>query len=119
MPVWEVAQMNNQAPVVTWEITLETHRLRFSRSTRCGPDRRTAEQFRWCSVKRDGRKQTTFETPAYPRLMAEAEFLDHGFIAIGTVGFEIVEQATPLADQHEKTAARAVVLLVHLEVFRQ
>jgi len=51
--------------------------------------------------------------------MAETEFLDHGFIAIGTVGFEIVEQATPLADQHEKTAARAMVLLVHLEVFRQ
>jgi hypothetical protein len=54
-----------------------------------------------------------------PQLLAETESLDHGFIAIGTVGFEIVEQATPLADQHEKTAARSVVLLVHLEVFRQ
>jgi arginine exporter protein ArgO len=54
-----------------------------------------------------------------PQLLAETEFLDHSLIAIGIVGFEIIEQATPLADQHEKTAARAVVLLVHLEVFRQ
>ena len=32
MPVWEVAQcrIELQAPVVTWEITLETHRLRLS-----------------------------------------------------------------------------------------
>jgi hypothetical protein len=54
-----------------------------------------------------------------PQLLAETEFLDHSLIAIGIVGFEIVEQATPLADQHEKTAARAMVFLVHLEVFRQ
>ena len=35
MPVWEVAQcrIELQAPVVTWEITLETHRLRLSHST--------------------------------------------------------------------------------------
>ena len=37
MPVWEVAQINNQAPVVRWEITLETHRLRFSRSPTAVP----------------------------------------------------------------------------------
>jgi hypothetical protein len=55
----------------------------------------------------------------WPQLLAETEFLDHSLIAIGIVGFQIVKQATPLADQHEKTAARAVVLLVHLEVFRQ
>jgi len=35
VPVWEVAQcrIEDQAPVVTWEITLETHLLRFSHST--------------------------------------------------------------------------------------
>jgi len=40
-------------------------------------------------------------------------------IALGIVGFQVVKQATPLADQHEKTAARAVILQVRLEVFRQ
>jgi len=60
-----------------------------------------------------------FESPAGPRLVAEAEFVDHSLIAIGIVGLEIVQQATPLADQHEKTAARAVIFLVRLEVFRQ
>jgi hypothetical protein len=52
-------------------------------------------------------------------LLAQAELLDDGGITYGIVLFEIVEQATPLADQHEKTAARAVVLQVHFEVFRQ
>ena len=64
-------------------------------------------------------RTTKFQQRVRPQLLAETEFLDHSLIAIGIVGFEIVEQATPLADQHEKTAARAVVLLVHLEVFRQ
>ena len=53
------------------------------------------------------------------RLLADAEFGDDGFVALGIVSLEVVEQATPLADQHEKAAARAVVLLVRLEVIRQ
>ena len=52
-------------------------------------------------------------------LLAEAEPLHHAFIAVGIVCLEVVEQATPLADQHEKTAARAVILLVRFEVLRQ
>jgi len=32
---------------------------------------------------------------------------------------EVVEQATPLADQHEKAAAGTMVLLVGLEVLRK
>jgi hypothetical protein len=62
---------------------------------------------------------TKFQKQIRAPLFAETEFLDHSLITIGIVGFEIVEQATPLADQHEKTAARAMVFLVHLEVFRQ
>jgi hypothetical protein len=62
---------------------------------------------------------TKLQKRVRPQLLAEAEFLNHSLIAIGIVGFEIVEQATPLADQHEKTAARAMVFLVRLEVFRQ
>ena len=52
-------------------------------------------------------------------LLADAEFRDDGLIALGIVFLEVVEQATALADQHEKAAARAVVFLVRLEVLRQ
>lgn len=41
------------------------------------------------------------------------------FVALGIVLFEVVEQATPLADQHEKTAARAMIFQVRFEVVRQ
>ena len=40
-------------------------------------------------------------------------------VALGIVFFEVVEQATSLADQHEKTATRAVILQVRFEVLRQ
>jgi hypothetical protein len=52
-------------------------------------------------------------------LLAEAESLNDRLVALGIVFFEVVEQATPLADQHEKTPARTVVLQVRFEVFRQ
>jgi len=52
-------------------------------------------------------------------LLAQAEPGDDIFIALGIVGFQIVEQATPLADQHEKSTARAVIFQVRFEVFRQ
>ena len=40
-------------------------------------------------------------------------------VTFGIVYLEVVEQAATLADQHEKTAARAMVLLVRFEVIRQ
>ena len=40
-------------------------------------------------------------------------------VTFGIVNLEVVQQAATLADQHEKTAARAVVLLVRFEVLRQ
>jgi hypothetical protein len=52
-------------------------------------------------------------------LLAEAKSLNDGFVALGIVFFEVVEQAATLADQHEKTAARAMVFQVRLEVVRQ
>src|SRR5579871_5215014 len=52
-------------------------------------------------------------------LLADAEFADHGLVTLGIVFLEVVQQATALADQHEKAAARAVVFLVRLEVLRQ
>jgi len=63
-------------------------------------------------------KFQTLEFQAKP-LLADAELGDHTFIALGIVFLEVVQQATPLADQHEKPAARAVVFLVRLEVLRQ
>jgi hypothetical protein len=57
--------------------------------------------------------------PQAKPLLADAEFRDDGLIALGIVFLEVVQQATPLADQHEKPAARAVVFLVRLEVLRQ
>jgi len=55
----------------------------------------------------------------FASLLADAELPNDRLIALGIVSFEVVEQATPLADQHEQAAARAVVLLVRLEVVRQ
>jgi hypothetical protein len=55
----------------------------------------------------------------FASLLANAELPNDRLIALGIVSFEVVEQATPLADQHEQAAARAVVLLVRLEVIRQ
>src|SRR5512142_2950575 len=52
-------------------------------------------------------------------LLADAEFRDDALVALGIVFLEVVEQATALADQHEKPAARAVIFLVRLEVLRQ
>ena len=58
-----------------------------------------------------------FET--WSSLLADAELGNDGLVALGIVFLEVVEQATPLADEHEKAAARAVVFLVRLEVLRQ
>src|ERR1700722_20335278 len=57
--------------------------------------------------------------PRAKQLLADAEFRDDGLVTLGIVFLEVVEQATALADQHEKAAARAVVFLVRLEVLRQ
>ena len=52
-------------------------------------------------------------------LLADAELADHSLVPLGIIFLEVVQQATPLADQHEKAAARGVVFLVRLEVLRQ
>ena len=45
--------------------------------------------------------------------------MNDGFIALGIVFLQVIQQAATLADQHEKAAARTVVFLVGLEVLRQ
>jgi hypothetical protein len=53
------------------------------------------------------------------KLLTDAEFLNNRLVALGVVLLEVVEQTTPFADQHEKSAARAVVFLVRFKVLRQ
>ena len=77
--------------------------------------------YRGCPIllSRSLRKRVGILTPPGQQLLADAEFRNNGLIPLGIVFLQIVEQATPLADQHEKAAARAVVFLVRLEVLRQ
>ena len=53
------------------------------------------------------------------RLFADAELGNNGFVPFRVVLLQIVEQAATPTHHHEKSAARAVVFLVRLEVFRQ
>src|SRR5271169_182826 len=52
-------------------------------------------------------------------LLTNAQFLNDVFVALGIVGLQVVEQATPLADHHQKATPGRVVVLVGLEVLRQ
>jgi hypothetical protein len=52
-------------------------------------------------------------------LLADAELGDDGFIPLRVVLLEVVEQAATPADHHEKSAARAVILLVRFEMIRE
>ncbi len=52
-------------------------------------------------------------------LLADAELGNNGFIPFRVVLLQVIEQATTLADQHEKSAAGTVVFLVRFEVVRQ
>ena len=45
--------------------------------------------------------------------------MNNRLVTFGIVQLEVVQQAATLADQHEKTAARTMVLLVRFEVLRQ
>ena len=53
------------------------------------------------------------------KLLAQPKLQNDGLVAFGIVCLEVIQQAASLADQHEKTAARAVIFLVRFEVFRQ
>ena len=53
------------------------------------------------------------------RLLADAERLDDAAVGPEILGLQVVEQATALADHHEKATAGVVILQVSLEVLRQ
>lgn len=68
-----------------------------------------------CSQSRDSEKiQHTHATglrtnpcarQSARRLLTQAELVNNGLVAFGIVCLQIVQQATTLADQHEKAAA--------------
>src|SRR3984957_3215523 len=74
---------------------------------------------RFLCEKWDTTKRLAHRTHSISQLLADAELSNDRLIALGIVSLKVVEQATPLADQHEQAAARAVVLLVRFEVIRQ
>ena len=59
------------------------------------------------------------EWPPQVLLLANTEFVDYVLITLGIVVFEVVQQATTLADHHQETAAGGVILLVRFEVVGQ
>src|SRR5438105_10900821 len=52
-------------------------------------------------------------------LLADAELLNNGFVALGVVGFKVIEQAATLTHQHQKPAPGSMILLVRLKVLGQ
>jgi hypothetical protein len=59
------------------------------------------------------------EDAPHASLLADTERLDDRSITVEVLLFEVVEEATALADQHEQAAARMMVLRVNLEVLGQ
>jgi len=52
-------------------------------------------------------------------LLANAERLDDGPVTIDVLRFQIVQQSSPLADQHQQAPARMVIFKRGLEVLGQ
>ena len=57
--------------------------------------------------------------PSVLRLFANAESFDQTGVSLGILAFEVVEEASSPTDEHEKPAARVVILGVDLEVLGQ
>jgi len=53
------------------------------------------------------------------RLLADAMFLNDGFVAFGIRLSQVIEQAATPAHHHEKTAPGGMVLLMRLEMLGQ
>src|SRR5262245_51470638 len=50
------------------------------------------------------------------QLLTDSERLDDGAVAVDILGLEIVQESTPLPDQHQQATTRVVILRVGLEV---
>src|SRR5665213_1104341 len=54
-----------------------------------------------------------------PQLLADAQLCDHVTVAVRISLLEVIQKTAALADQHQKSAAGAMVLLVRFEVLGQ
>ena len=54
-----------------------------------------------------------------PRLLAEAEPCDDFAVAVHVFVVQVAELAAPLANKHQETTSRVVIVLVRLQVRRQ
>jgi hypothetical protein len=63
-------------------------------------------------------QETSVDCPSW-LLLADAELLDHVFVALGIMALEVVQQTTTPAHHHEKSATGRVVLLMGLEMLGQ
>ena len=75
--------------------------------------------------KSSGQRDTTSRSKILAQLrtttdlLADAELLNNGFVALGVVGFKVIEQAATLAHQHQKPAPGSMIFLVRLKVLGQ
>ena len=53
------------------------------------------------------------------RLLADAQLADYVAVAVRVMRLQVIQQATALADEHQETAPRGVILLVGLEMLSQ
>ena len=63
-----------------------------------------------------GRTRVADRNPCEYRLSTQSQLVDQGLIATLVVASKVVEQAPPLAHEHEQPAARVMVLDVDLEM---
>ncbi len=52
-------------------------------------------------------------------LLAQAQPIDQGLIALRIRAAEVREQSPPLTDHFQQAAARMLIMLVHLQMLRQ
>jgi hypothetical protein len=58
-------------------------------------------------------------SPEILNLLTDSEFADDLTIPVAVALLQIIKKAAALADEHQQTAARSMILLVGLEVRRQ
>jgi hypothetical protein len=67
-------------------------------------------------MTKSGPTRVAAENPCEYRLSTQSQLVDQGLVATLIVASKVVEQASPLAHEHQKPAARVVVLDVDLEM---
>lgn len=86
------------------------------------PDANTRSRHCWCSdllAEVPAQSRSRALGPAFRKLFPQLQLLSEGLISALVFGLQVVKQATALANEDNQAAARAVVLLIPLQVFRE